>query len=519
MKKLLLIYFFLLASISVAVAQVRVTGVVKDGDSPIIGASVVQKGTTNGVSTDLDGAFSISVPNANVILEVSYVGMQAQDYPLRGRTAGIEITLKNDDTSIEDVVVIGYASKARRDLTGSVGSVTGAALARVPVASAAEALQGKIAGVQVTSVDGAPGAEINIRIRGGTSVTQSNDPLYIVDGFPADNINDIPPSDIQSIDVLKDASLTAIYGARGGNGVVVVTTKSASSGKVTVNLNYNAKLRTLARKLDVMDPYEFVLIQYESVVGNNTRRQKFRSNFGNPLDFDLYKRFGSGNDWQGEILGSNPMSYEYNMSIGGGTERIRFNTSVTHSDEKGVLVGSRVIRTNANTKINVKVSDKINILLNPRFSYRQNRGAGADAVGGGGIMDVLRYRPTNGLRDFAWFSPEITDPDEEAAFQYTNPKGDMDQNYVRSNSYDILNQAAFEYKPIKGLTLRSEGLFGLTLTDRSRFFVYLTSTAKGQDNLPVADIQTTKRNRYTWTNTSNYKFSHEHQNFSFPSGQ
>src|SRR5690606_11952885 len=142
-----------------------------------------------------------------------------------------------------------------KDLTGSVSSVSGRKLARVPVASVAEALQGKAAGVQITMMDGQPGAEINIRIRGGTSVTQSNAPLFIVDGFPVDNINDLPPTDILNIDILKDASLTAVYGARGGNGVVVVTTKRARAGKLSVTFNHNTQVRTLARKIELMDSY------------------------------------------------------------------------------------------------------------------------------------------------------------------------------------------------------------------------------------------------------------------------
>ena len=155
--------------------------------------------------------------------------------------------MKEDAQAMDEVVVIGYTSKARKDLTGSVGSVSGVKIAAIPVSSAAVALQGKIAGVQVTTVDGAPGADINIRVRGGTSVTQSNEPLYIVDGFQVDNINDIPPTDIASIDVLKDASITAIYGAKGGNGVVVVTTKSAKAGKIQVSLNAHLSTSSLRR--------------------------------------------------------------------------------------------------------------------------------------------------------------------------------------------------------------------------------------------------------------------------------
>lgn len=167
--------------------------------------------------TDFDGKFTLAVSKGKRIV-ISFVGYETQEVDaVIGKE--LTITLQDDSQALEEVVVLGYSSRARKDLTGSVGSVSGVKIAAVPVTSAAVALQGKIAGVQVTTVDGAPGADINIRVRGGTSVTQSNDPLYIVDGFQVDNINDIPPTDIASIDVLKDASITAIYGAKGDNGV------------------------------------------------------------------------------------------------------------------------------------------------------------------------------------------------------------------------------------------------------------------------------------------------------------
>ena len=206
-------------------AQTTAKGTVTDSNGEaVIGATVVEKGNPkNAAVTDFDGNFTLKLQKAKTIV-VSYIGMVSQEVAVTG--GNLSIVLKDDNAALEEVVVVGYTSKARKDLTGSVGSITGAKLEVVPVSSAAEALQGKIAGVQVTTVDGQPGADINIRVRGATSVTQSNDPLFIVDGFQVANINDIPPSDIASIDVLKDASLTAIYGAKGGNGVVIVTTKA-----------------------------------------------------------------------------------------------------------------------------------------------------------------------------------------------------------------------------------------------------------------------------------------------------
>lgn len=217
-----------------AVQAQIVKGVVKDATGEaIIGATIQEKGTTNAAVTDFDGNFSIKMASTNHELTITYVGMVTQKVK-PGNKRELTIVMEEDNAGLEELVVIGYTSKARKDLTGSVGSVSGAKLAAVPVTSAAVALQGKVSGVQVTTVDGQPGADVNIKVRGGTSVTQSNEPLYIVDGFQVANINDIPPSDIASIDILKDASLTAIYGAKGGNGVVVVTTKSAAAGKVSV---------------------------------------------------------------------------------------------------------------------------------------------------------------------------------------------------------------------------------------------------------------------------------------------
>ena len=407
-----------------------VTGsVLKQSGEALAGATVKVKGTNTATTTDETGHYTIKVPNLNVTLVFSYVGNSTQELAVNGKTS-LTVVMKEESSDMNEVVVVGYGSATKiKDLTGSVATVSGKTLARVPVSSAAEALQGKAAGVQVTTMDGAPGSEVNIRIRGGTSVTQSNAPLFIVDGFPVDNINDIPPTDILSINILKDASLTAIYGARGGNGVVVITTKRAQAGKLSVTFNHNTQVRTLARKIDLMDPYEFVKIQYESVVGNNTNRQKFRGNFGNPADFNLYKRF-KGNDWQNEILGGTPLSQMYNLTLNGGTQALRFNTSVTHHEEKGVLIGSGVTRTNVNTKFSADLSKKVKVLINPRFTYRQDRGAGADAVGSGGIINVLRYRPTNGLREFSHIPLEDIDPEDERFFEYTNPKGDINQNYL-----------------------------------------------------------------------------------------
>ena len=204
MRTLLLMIFAAL-SLSVSAQTITLNGNVKDTTGePIIGASIVEKGnTTNGTIT----------------------GMKTQEIAIKGKSK-IDVTLSDDAKALDEVVVIGYGTAKRKDITGSVASVNSETLAAIPVASATEALQGKMAGVQITTTEGSPDAQMSIRVRGGGSITQSNEPLFIVDGFPVESISDIPPTDIESIDVLKDASSTAIYGARGANGVIIVSTKS-----------------------------------------------------------------------------------------------------------------------------------------------------------------------------------------------------------------------------------------------------------------------------------------------------
>ena len=518
-KLCLLAAFFVLAPPEV-LAQTIAKGQVFDSTGePVIGATVVEKGDPkNAAVTDFDGNFSLTLKKAKAVV-ISYIGMVTQEV---AASQNMNVTLQDDNASLEEVVVVGYTSKARKDLTGSVGSVSGAKLAVVPVTSAAVALQGKVSGVQVTTVDGQPGADVNIRVRGGTSVTQTNEPLYIVDGFQVDNINDIPPTDIASIDILKDASLTAIYGAKGGNGVVVVTTKSAKEGKVQVSFNANLNISHLAKKLDIMNTQDFVNYQYQWHAAAGTRNSNakfFRANFGNPYDLDMYSTLPS-HDWQDEVMGETPLNYSANVTIGGGSEKVKFNLSLTNSEDKGIILGSGVRRTNLNVKTNVQISDKLSMQFNPKFTFRRDNGAGGDNVGTGGIIDVLKYRPTNGLREFGYIDPSYADPNEEELFTYTNPKSDIEINKLIKHSYTYTNGLAFDWKPIKGLTLRSEATISLSWRDNNRFWGALTGTGKNNNNLPVAQVTDSRGFSYVWTNTASYNFSvKDTHNWSFLLGQ
>lgn len=509
-KFCLLTLLLVLAPPEIMAQGLTIKGQVLDSNNePIIGASIVEKGnTSNGTITDFDGNFSFKISGKGKTIVITYIGYQTQELTVTSGKA-LKVIMKEDAQAMDEVVVIGYTSKARKDLTGSVGSVSGVKIAAIPVSSAAVALQGKIAGVQVTTVDGAPGADINIRVRGGTSVTQSNEPLYIVDGFQVDNINDIPPTDIASIDVLKDASITAIYGAKGGNGVVVVTTKSAKAGKIQVSLNAHLSTSQLAKKLDLMNAAEFARYQYEWSACNGSRSSNakfFRANFGNPQDLDMYNTLPT-HDWQDEVMGENPINYSTNVSIGGGTEKMRFNASLTQSEDKGIIMGSGVRRTNLNIKTAIDITKNLTLQINPKLSFRRDEGAGGDNIGTGGIIDVLRYRPTNGLREFGYIDPSYADPDEEALFTYTNPKSDISINQQKKYSYNYTNAFSLEWKPIKGLVLRSEATIGLTWKDQYRFYGALTSEGQKNNSQPVANIQKDYTFKYIWTNTASYGFT------------
>ena len=519
--KLLFSLLFFLCTLMITAQERTIKGVVKDtSGEPVIGANVRVKNTTIGAATDIDGNYTLTVPSSARTLTVSYIGMKEAEVPITGNN--VDIILEEDLSSLEEVVVVGYTSRARKDLTGSVGSVSGVKLASVPVTSAAVALQGKISGVQVTTVDGAPGADINIRVRGGTSVTQSNDPLYIVDGFQVANINDIPPTDIASIDVLKDASITAIYGAKGGNGVVVVTTKSDQSGKMQVSINSHLSTSRLSKKLDLMDAKEFARYQYEWSASNGSRSDNakfFRANFGNPNDLDMYATLPT-HDWQDEVMGENPINYSTNVAIGGGSEGMRFNLSLTQSEDKGIIMGSGVRRTNLNIKTAIDISKKLTLQINPKFTFRRDEGAGGDNIGTGGIIDVLRYRPTNGLREYGYVDPAYADPDEEELFTYTNPKSDIAINQQKKHAYNYSNAIALDWKPIKGLVLRTEATIGLNWKDEYRFWGALTEDGLKNNSQPISKIEKRQSLRYIWTNTANYGFTvKDDHNFSFLLGQ
>ena len=288
MKKVSLFILFALCATWVQAKVVK--GTVRDqAGEPVISASAVVKGTVIGTVTDIDGFYTLEVPEDAQTLVFSYLGMQSEEVAISGEV--INVTLREDTKVLEEVVVTGYGTTKKRDLVTSVASVGADQLNDIPVTTAAEALQGKLSGVQVTTTEGSPDAEIKIRVRGGTSLTQSSEPLYIVDGFPVSSIADIAPGDIQSIDVLKDAAATAIYGAKGANGVIMITTKetkfsdSDKDKKLKVHADYTGYMgwRKIAHHYDLMNNEDYLRMQYEFLyMSEKGNEEKLDSRFFTP---------------------------------------------------------------------------------------------------------------------------------------------------------------------------------------------------------------------------------------------
>ena len=400
-QKILLVLLCLGASLALS-AQTTIKGVVTDeSGEPLMGAGVFVEGTTIGVVTGLDGDYTITVPADAKNLVFSFIGLADQTVPIDGRQE-INIVLKEDSTFLDEVVVVGYATVKRRDLLGSVSSVGNEKLTEQPVTTVSQALSGKMAGVSVITTEGDPDADIKIRVRGGGSITQDNSPLYIVDGFPVESINDISSSEIASIDVLKDAFSTAIYGSRGANGVVIVTTKSADKGqKVSVKFNTYYGLKTMANKgaIVAMDPENFVKFQYELGSIRDNLSSNYIPYFGSFSDIDLYKGL-AGNDWVSAVFGNTGSTFSADASISGSGENYNWTLGYAHMGDQAIMRGSDYTRDNLNFKGNFKTSAKTSIDANIRYSRINVRGSGANGIndtgttsGNGRLKHSVSYAP------------------------------------------------------------------------------------------------------------------------------
>ena len=512
-KKLLLSLALCLGTVPFAWAQHTVKGIVTDETGePLIGAGVLVEGTTIGTITGIDGDYELTVPADAVNLVFSFIGLADQTVAIAGQTE-INVVLKADQTFLDEVVVVGYAVVKRRDLLGSVSSVGSDKLTEQPVTTVSQALSGKMAGVSVVTTEGDPDADIKIRVRGGGSITQDSAPLYIVDGFPVESINDIPSSEIQSIDVLKDAFSTAIYGSRGANGVVIVTTKSAEKGqKVSIKLNTYWGMKTMANKnaIKAMDVDNFVKFQYELGSIRDNLSSYYEPYFGTFEDIDLYKSL-QANNWVDAVFGRNGSTFSADFSVSGSSDSVNWTLGYAHMGDQAIMVGSNYTRDNLNFKANFKTSATTSIDANIRYSRVNVRGGGANGIndtgttsGNGRLKHAISYTPIP-------LATTTVGVDEEQDYGDNAPPlqsvADNDSRRIRT-TWNA--NAAFNWKIIENLNLKIEG--GLEKYNQSddRFYgmtTYYVANNSTVKNTPSNQHKEAFRTRYRNTNTLNYDFA------------
>ena len=430
----------------------------------------------------------------------------------------INVTLQADAVLLDEVVAIGYATVKRKDLTGSVASVNSKELSKVPTSDITQALAGRMAGVQVMQSEGAPGASISVRVRGGISITQSNEPLYIIDGFPSeDGMSTLDPAEIETIDILKDASATAIYGARGANGVVVITTKSGGKdGKATVTFDSYVGFKKIAKKLDVLSTYEFTMLDYERRVYDATTPddwekdiKKFTEIYGNYSD--LEKNYGNrkGLDWQDETLGRTAITQNYRVGVSGGTDKLNYNLAYSYYDEEGAMVYSGNNKHNISFNMNHKVNDRLDITA--RISYDQMKITGMGTSEGGDrfnkMQHILQYRPTVGING----TDDLLLGDEDPIF--LDDSGNVMQNPLLSAAEETNDReyrtfqanGGFTLKLFKGLSFRNTTGMRYQTRRNDVFYGDKSITAKRSSingsiqNLETGSFQTSNVLNYNWS--------------------
>lgn len=505
----LLLSLFLLGGASLYAQQTISGNVTASDKEPLIGVNVQIKNTGTGTTTDVDGSYSIEA-GASDVLVFSYIGFASQEIAV-GDQRVIDVVLEQDANILDEVVVLGYGSVKKSDLTGSVATVTGSQIAKIPITSAAQAITGRLPGVNVLTTDGSPDAEVVIRVRGGGSITQDNSPLYVVDGFIVNSIRDIPPTDIESINVLKDAAATAIYGAQASNGVIVITTKNPVAGKIAVSYNGFVQTKQLPgdRKFEVLSPYEFVMANYElAKLRSDADVRNFERFFGKYDDLELYKN-KRPTDWQDELFGDPQLSQYHNVSISGGTETTKMSLSFTNNTDEGLLLGSGFTRNVINFKLNQKLSKKLTFEASARINNTVVDGAGTSGNAQINIKDAVQTRPVNGIADELEIDLNSIDPNDDfQAFlrSLVNPTELVKQDWRKRTTNDYILNGALNWNIRSNLDFKSTFTSSKTFDGNLRFYGPLTSESfNNGGNLPLGEKTNRELFTYRWLNTLSFQ--------------
>lgn len=498
---LIMIISLIFSGMSPAGAQElkTITGKVFDAqvNEPMPGVNVRVKGTKTGVFTNNSGVFSIKAKSSDVLV-FSYMGYDTSEL-LTGQKTTVAISLTPNENALNEVVVIGYGTANKRDLTGSVSSVNVKDLANAPVASFDQALAGRIAGVQVSSGEGQPGGEgIKIVIRGNGSLTQNNSPLYVVDGFPIEDFDNgsLNSDDIESINVLKDASATAIYGARGANGVIIIETKKGKIGEPVTTYNGSYGFQDVIKRMDMMNAYDFVRYQVER---SGITAQRSYTTADLPVDDDFYNAEGNtlesyrgmeGLNWQDKLFQKGATNI-HNIAIRGGSEKTQYSVSGSIFDADAIIINTGSNRYQGRFALDQTFNSKINAGVNLNYSSSTSFGREASLANTGGsassylLYSTLGYRPVTGSIDFSNedLGEEVVDDDINPLEDYRiNPIVSTQNEYRKVLKNNLVTNAYVSYQIIKGLTLKVTG--GINSLDQRSEFFYNSKTARGTPLIP-----------------------------------
>lgn len=494
-----MVFGFMITSLTLFGQQRTITGTVTDNldGATLPGVAVLVKGTTVGTTTDINGQYSLEVDQTAAVLQFSFMGMRTEEREIRSQNV-INVRMESENIGLDEVVVIGYGSVKRSDLTGSVASVNMEELAEIPATSFDKKMQGRVSGVQVTTLSGQPGGATSVKIRGGNSIMAGNEPLYVVDGVlmesqqnfswiggPAENgLSSINPNDIESMEVLKDASATAIYGARGANGVVIITTKKGKAGKDKITFSAYLGLQKKASDVQVMNASQFAKLYDEA--GYNANPVGYQPLYPNP------DSLGQGTDWQGEIFRDAPMQ-NYQLTFSGGSDKTRYSVSGDYFLQDGIIVGSDFTRYSFRVTLDHQVNDRLKVGTSMGYNKTRSHTVPTDTPGGffpGVVNTALTFNPVLPVFDQEG-NYTLTDPNADAWLD--NPVAVTRIVDAVSNINRLLGNVFLEYTLFTDLTFRTSlaaDIYHQTQDMYTPRTVYSGSFNDGQARFATTDLQT-----------------------------
>ena len=517
MKKLFILIVLCVCSVSMAFSQQKVSGKVTDNNGvPIPGVNIIKKETTEGTVTNIDGMYSINQVKKSDVLVFSFLGFETVQKVV-GDQSVINIVLKLSDQQLNEVVAIGYGTMKRKDLTGAVARVSASDLVKTATSNFDQALAGRVAGVQVSSADGTPGAGLNIVIRGGNSITGDNSPLYVVDGIPMEDFDpaSISSKDIENFDVLKDASATAIYGSRGANGVIVITTKGGrTDGKTDIHLSVSHGIQYIPNRLEVLSPYEYVKYQQNVAYAKDGYNPGSYTKFflKDWVDPELYKD-SKGTSWQDEIFRTSRIQ-NYNFTLSGGNKMSSIYYSAEYLDQEGTLINTGFKKIINKLKFTHKASAKLDFRGYLQYTYINRKGINISGNNYTSIIrDAIQFRPVEPINNDGAEEGGY-DPLDDSYKYLFNPVKNLN-NTSRDYRYDVINgNLTANYKFTKDLILRASVNYQTDVRKENVFYGADTQQgARGNDHINGTITQRRYQTLST-SNTLNYKKNFRKTRFS-----